>query len=181
MIPTPLPIASGLTRREAVALLAMGLVAACSSARPPAGEGAAGSGRTSMRLTRIYTGDDNRSHFEDVSLPEHTMREGVVETDWFDATRASLRLLAPETGFVEQPRHVAPRRQVAVILTGALEVECAEGAVRSFGPGSIVLIEDTRGEGHVTRVVESPCAFVQIALAGAEPAGPHLPAPFTRS
>ena len=89
-----------------------------------------------MRLTRIYTGDDDRSHFEDVLLPEHQVREGVVETEWFDATRASLRLLFPDTGFAEQPRHVAPRRQVAMIITGALEVECAEGAIRRFGAGS---------------------------------------------
>jgi len=177
----PPPATTGLTRREALALLATAAMAACGSAQQPAGAAALGQGRNPMRLTRIYTGDDDRSHFEDVLLPEHQVHEGVVETEWFDATRASLRLLFPDTGFAEQPRHVAPRRQVAVIITGALEVECAEGAIRRFGAGSVVLIEDTRGEGHVTRVIQSPCAFVQIALAGGAPAAPALPAPFTRS
>ena len=181
MTPTPWPALPGLTRRDVLVLLAMGTMAACDSARRPSGEGNLGSRRTVMRLTRIYTGDDDRSHFEEVVLPEHAVGAGVVETEWFDATRAALRLLTPETGFAEQPRHVAPRREVAVILTGALEVECAEGATRRFGAGSVVLIEDVHGEGHITRVVESPCAFVEIALAGGAPAAPGLPAPFTHS
>jgi hypothetical protein len=181
MTRTPPPAIPGLTRREVVALLATGMVAACGSARLSGGARGGGDGRISMRLTRIYTGDDGRSHFEDVMLPEHEVSEGVVETDWFDAARASLRLLVPATGFAEQSRHVAQRRQVALIITGALEVECAEGALRRFGAGSVVLIEDVRGEGHITRVIQSPCAFVQIALAGAEPPAPGLPPPFTRA
>lgn len=133
-----------------------------------------------MRLTRIYTGDDGRSHFEDVILPEHGVRAGVVETDWFDAARVSLRFLAPTGDFVAQPRHVAPRRQVAVITTGALEVECAEGETRRFDAGDVVLLEDVRGEGHTTRVMSSPCALVQIALGDGEAAGTLLSMPFTR-
>ena len=58
---------------------------------------------------------------------------------------------------VHVPRHVAPRRQLAVILMGVLEVECGGGEVQRFGPRTIVLLEDTTGAGHITRVVEAPC------------------------
>jgi hypothetical protein len=121
-----------------------------------------------MRLTRIHTGGDGRSHFDDVELPDREVRAGVVETNWFDATRASLRFLTPSAGFGEQPRHVAPRRQVAVIVSGALEVECAEGVTRRFDAGAVVLLEDLRGEGHVTWLVQSPCMLVDIALSDSD-------------
>jgi hypothetical protein len=134
-----------------------------------------------MRLTRIYTGDDGRSHFEDIVLPEHEVRGGVVETDWFDSASVALRFLTPSKGFNEQPRHVAPRRQVAVIINGALEVECAERVTRRFDAGAVVLIEDVQGEGHITRIVQSPCGFVQVALGESDVPGSVLPAPFVRA
>jgi hypothetical protein len=167
------------TRREALAVLAMLALAACRNTRRAAEWPSGRTGRTGMHVTRIYTGDDGRSHFEDVTLPEHAVRAGVVETEWFDAARVSLRFLAPMGDFVEQPRHVAPRRQVAVITNGALEVECAKGETRQFGVSAVVFLEDVQGEGHITRVMSSPCAFVQIALGDGEASG-ALPMPFTR-
>ena len=132
-----------LPRREALAVLATMALAACGSPWRLAGERRrGGTGRTGIRATRIYTGDDGRSHFEEVTLPKHDIRAGVTETDWFDATRVSLRFLDSAGVFVDQPRHVAPPRQVAVITNGALEVECAEGATRRFGAGAVVLLED---------------------------------------
>jgi hypothetical protein len=130
-----------------------------------------------MRITRIYTGNDGRSHFEDLALPDEEARPGVRETAWVAASRVSLRLIATAR---EQPRHVAPRRQLAVIVAGELEVECTPGTTRRFPSGSVVLIEDVRGEGHVTRVVAAPCTFVQVALPDPDSADASLPAPFTR-
>jgi len=120
-------------------------------------------------ITRVFTGTDGRSHFAELDLAEHEVRPGVLETDWLDALRLSLRFLNPGPNFAEQPRHPAPRRQLAVILAGVLEVECGEGEVRRFGPSAVVLLEDTTGPGHVTRVAESPCSFVQIALGASDP------------
>jgi len=117
------------------------------------------------QITRVFTGADGRSHFGELELAEHDVRAGVFETEWLDASRLSLRFLNPRPGFTEQPRHPAPRRQLAVILAGTLEVECGENEVRRFGPSSVVLLEDTTGAGHITRVVDAPCRFVQIALA----------------
>jgi hypothetical protein len=38
-------------------------------------------------------------------------------------------------------------------LSGELEVEVSDGEIRRFGPGSVILVEDTSGKGHVSRVV----------------------------
>lgn len=129
-------------------------------------DGAAASETTSgrPRIARVFTGPDGKSHVGELQLAEHEVRAGVVETEWLDASKVSLRFLDPGPGFAEQPRHVAPRRNLSVILAGTLELECSPSEVRRFGPGSLVLLEDTTGEGHITRVAEAPVAFVQIAL-----------------
>jgi hypothetical protein len=117
-----------------------------------------------MQITHIFTGPDGRSHFADLTLPAAELKPNVCETAWLGAKAVSIRSVNPPGGFVEQPRHVAPRRQLAVIVAGMLEVECADRATRRFPRGAIVLIEDGHGEGHITRVVGAPCSFVQVAL-----------------
>jgi hypothetical protein len=119
---------------------------------------------TAVPITRVYTGPDGRSHIEELDLPAPEVRAGVTETEWLDALRVSVRSIDKGSQGKTQPRHVAPRRHLSVILAGTLEVECSPEEIRRFGPGSLVLLEDTTGEGHLTRVVEAPVQFVQIAL-----------------
>jgi quercetin dioxygenase-like cupin family protein len=38
-------------------------------------------------------------------------------------------------------------------LSGEIEAEVSDGEVRRFGPGAVILLEDTSGPGHITRVV----------------------------
>ena len=53
----------------------------------------------------------------------------------------------------ERDWHPAPRRQLMVFLAGIIEVETSNGETRRFGAGSVVLVEDTTGHGHRSRVV----------------------------
>jgi len=48
--------------------------------------------------------------------------------------------------------HVAPARQLFMLLAGALEVEVSDGETRHLEPGAITLLEDVIGEGHAMRV-----------------------------
>ena len=58
---------------------------------------------------------------------------------------------------------MAPQRQFAINLTGELEVEVSDGARRRLGPGDLVLLEDTHGKGHVTRLLEPvTCLFIRV-------------------
>jgi hypothetical protein len=107
-----------------------------------------------MKLTRIYTGDDNRSHFEDLDIPLQVSLEGRQQsTDAVPAIGGGFTLRAPVP-----PRdfHNAPRRQFVAVLAGALEVECGDGASRRFGAGDVFFADDLGGEGHKTRDAESP-------------------------
>ena len=42
--------------------------------------------------------------------------------------------------------HPAPARQFVLLLKGELEVEAGDGERRRFNEGSIVFVEDTKGE-----------------------------------
>jgi len=110
-----------------------------------------------MRTThmRIYADDDGETHFDDVA----------VELDMVDfappappmglsgARAASdVRFLGAPAGWDSAP-HPTPRRQYVVILSGTCEAETSDGDVRRFTPGEVVLLEDTRGKGHRTRIV----------------------------
>ena len=59
--------------------------------------------------------------------------------------------------------HPTPRRQFMCTLTGAYEVTASDGAVREFGPGKLLLLEDTHGKGHTTRA-PAGCVVIAIAL-----------------
>ncbi|MEZ5235799.1 MAG: hypothetical protein R2755_27240 [Acidimicrobiales bacterium] len=107
-----------------------------------------------MLVTRIYTGDDGRSHFEDLQLPvtlsEIGRLSGAIRTKavfFRDTSEGS-----PEV----MDFHVAPRRQFVLHLRGRAEIEVGDGTKRRFGPGDLLLADDTTGQGHISREVEGP-------------------------
>jgi hypothetical protein len=51
-----------------------------------------------------------------------------------------------------------------VTLSGIGEIECGDGSRRRFGPGDILLAEDTTGQGHITREIEGPRRGIFIPL-----------------
>jgi hypothetical protein len=61
--------------------------------------------------------------------------------------------------------HPVPRRQYVITLCGQVEIETGDGTIRRFGPGDVMLAEDTIGHGHITRVVGGqPRHYVFIPL-----------------
>ena len=62
--------------------------------------------------------------------------------------------------------HVAPRRQLFVVLSGQIEVEMSDGTVQRSGPGTVALLEDTTGQGHITRAIgDEPVEALVVPLA----------------
>jgi NADPH:quinone reductase-like Zn-dependent oxidoreductase len=104
-----------------------------------------------MKITRLYTGDDNESHFEDVDIPlEDKGAIGMLSRP-LQATGIIFR----ETGAgYDYDWHPAPQRQFVIMLEGAVDIEVSGGMTRRFGPGDIVLAEDTGGRGHISRAVD---------------------------
>jgi hypothetical protein len=61
-------------------------------------------------------------------------------------------LLALQRG-AKEDWHRAPRRLYLVALKGMSEVTAGDSTVRRFAPGSLLLMDDTTGKGHITRAV----------------------------
>ncbi len=115
-----------------------------------------------MQITRIYTGDDNCSHFEEVDVAlEDLGARGHISSPW-PATSVMFREV---DGDYTLDFHTAPRRQLVVNLTGSVDIEVGDGSVRRMGPGSILLAEDTSGQGHISRAVDGEprqCLFIPL-------------------
>lgn len=122
-----------------------------------------------MQYTRLYSDDHGESHFEDIEsdlkLVEYTP----------PAPPLYLSSFAPATqfGFMNAPAgwasewHPASARNIFFVLTGEWEVVASDGESRRFGPGSVLLVEDTTGKGHSSRVLsesDSLAAMVQIEV-----------------
>lgn len=101
-----------------------------------------------MLITRIYADKDGKSHFEDISI--ETVPSGPLGQMSTPLAVSSMILRENEPGY-DFPWHVAPRKQYIVMLEGTVEITVSDKSVRNFGPGSILLVEDTFGEGHASR------------------------------
>ena len=126
-----------------------------------------------MKYTRIYTDSEGESHMEDVEVPMETVdfappAPPVDLSAFMDASRVGF-LRGP--GGWEGDWHPAPHRQLMFYLRGRIEGETSDGARRVFGPGDVVLLEDTSGRGHRSRVVGDEEVLIGVVqLDGPDPA-----------
>lgn len=104
-----------------------------------------------MHVTRLYTGADGESHFEDIEIPLRDLGGIGSLSEQIDATGVVFRTTGPEYDYTW---HNAPRRQFVVMLSGGqVEIEIGDGSRRRLGPGDVLLAEDTTGRGHISRAV----------------------------
>ena len=106
--------------------------------------------RTPVKVTRIYTGADGRTHAEEYDVPLTSARGATELSDPVDVTSVQFRRTSPEY-FIDW--HTAPRRQYVITLAGESEVEIGDGTTIRLHPGHILLAEDTTGQGHISRAV----------------------------
>jgi len=100
-------------------------------------------------MTRLYTGPDDQTHAEEVEL-KFTPGNPAEVSKLLPVTSSELHRTS---GGSVDDWHRAPRRQYVITLSGHGEIEVAGGKKISVGPGSIDLVEDTTGKGHITTVV----------------------------
>ena len=113
-----------------------------------------------MRIHNLYADANGQSHFRD------------VEIDWAEETRAGkLTKKLPATGIIfrEVPPandldwHPAPRRQYILNLDAGVEITASDGESRVIGAGEVLLVEDVKGKGHLSKAVAGKirhCIFV---------------------
>ena len=113
---------------------------------------------------RVWASEDGESHLEEIDLP-------FEESDFLHpAPPMHLTPQSPASGYFvarvpvgwDADWHPAPARELAVYLSGTGEIEATDGSVRSLEPGTILLVDDTTGKGHKTRVTGSEEMLVVI-------------------
>ncbi len=120
-----------------------------------------------MKYARLYSDSTGASHFADEGLT-FTLADFAPPAP---PISVSDTVESGGVAFISSPAgwmgdwHPAPQRQYWICLAGQLEVEVSDGEVRTFEPGAVVLVEDTWGKGHVSRVVgEERCYAVVVPL-----------------
>jgi hypothetical protein len=113
-----------------------------------------------MKIVRLYTGTGNASHFDDIDIELNY--NGRPETSEIQPADGIIFRSAPINLF--QRLHPVPKRQYVITLSGQVDIETGDGTTRRFGPGDVMLGEDTNGRGHITRIVGANCATTRSFL-----------------
>ena len=108
-------------------------------------------------ITRIYTGGDGQTHFEELDFPAQSVERVAIKQGDEMVFRRSEATMATDW-------HHPSRRQYLFVLSGRMEVTIGDGSTRQFQAGDVLLAEDMTGQGHITRAVDGPWQSVSVPL-----------------
>ncbi|MBM7784880.1 cupin domain-containing protein [Tenggerimyces flavus] len=114
-----------------------------------------------LRYTRLFTGDDGLSHFEDVDVELHPDVPAPGELAVSAPLQASAVLFAAGPKEGSHPEQPESRRQLIIGLQGSAEI-ITRDETRTLGPGDVLLAEDLEGPGHASRSTEGFSAVVVV-------------------
>ncbi len=107
-----------------------------------------------MQYERLYADANGATHFEEVpvKLDEADYRPPAPMLFVSHALPAgTLQFVRLPSGWAGE-KICPPQHQFLFCLQGQLEVRASDGKKRTFTAGDAVLMEDTSGEGHSSRV-----------------------------
>jgi hypothetical protein len=105
-------------------------------------------------FTRLYSDLSGESHFGDVEINFTS----VDYTASAPPLNLSVLLKANNVRFMEAPAgwssdwHTSSARTLFIVLSGEWEVIVSDGESRRFAIGSAILLENTSGRGHSSRI-----------------------------
>ena len=111
--------------------------------------------KNNLTYLHLYTDAAGETHFAEkefvfTRLDHVENRESITVHEITGVQRAILYKLAK--GAVED-WHTAPRKQLGCVIQGTADITASDGEVRRLRPGSVILIDDTTGKGHITKHV----------------------------
>lgn len=105
-----------------------------------------------MKITKLFTGADGKSHFEDIDCGHETQQPLGWYSKKFPASGIMFRDFEPGLTY---EMHNAPQPQYIIYLEGEVEVVTSGGEKRIFKPGEVLFATDTTGEGHISKMLTS--------------------------
>jgi quercetin dioxygenase-like cupin family protein len=120
-----------------------------------------------IRCVRLWTGDDQNSHFEEGRIDLGLQSRGDVLSVLVSAATISFQETASGGSFAW---HTAPARQLVITLSGTLNFETRHGERFQLHPGDILFAEDTAGGGHKWQLAdEQPWRRAYVVLKDGAP------------
>jgi len=105
-----------------------------------------------MIITKLYTGEDGKSYFEDIDCGHESKQPLGMYSKKYPASGMMFRDFEPGLIF---DKHNAPQPQYIIYLEGEVEVIASGGETRRFKPGDVLFATDTTGEGHISKMLAS--------------------------
>jgi hypothetical protein len=110
---------------------------------------------TTLTYLRLYPDANGESHFSPLKIEVH-QRNFAPPAPPFGVSELTP---ASRHGFLYLPGewvgdlHPSPLRMWIFVLKGQMEFEATDGERHLISPGDAILLEDTSGKGHSSRVV----------------------------
>ena len=119
---------------------------------------------TTLTYLRLFPDDAGVSHFAPIDI------EVFPRAFAPPAAPFSVSALEPATrhGFLYLPSgwigelHPSPIRMWIVVVSGQMEFEAGDGAKHRIVPGDSLLLEDTTGMGHCSRVLGAGATVLSV-------------------
>ncbi|ABE46123.1 cupin domain-containing protein [Polaromonas sp. JS666] len=116
---------------------------------------------TTLNFRCLYTDDDGVSHFAPLDVE-------MAPREFAPPFSVSPLETASRYGFLHLPAgwigdlHPSPLRMWIIVLSGEMEFEAGDGEQQKIAPGSALLLEDTTGMGHCSRVLGNQPAVLAV-------------------
>lgn len=111
----------------------------------------------------IYASADGTSRLADGRIPLHAGERGL----WSDSRGATSWMVAKGLPAGGKDWHRGSQVGLSIVISGAWEIEAGDGQKRRLGTGSVLVVLDTTGQGHRSRVLgDEACVVVGVGLEG---------------
>ncbi|MBP0595059.1 cupin domain-containing protein [Paraburkholderia sp. LEh10] len=117
-----------------------------------------------LTFSQLFSDTIGESHFGSVNLQLVT-RNFAPPADPFDVSDFAA---ATRYGFLRAPSgwvgdlHPSPMSMWVFVLSGEVEFEASDGERRRVAAGGAILLEDTTGKGHQSRVIGDVPAVLAV-------------------
>lgn len=120
-----------------------------------------------FKYIRLYSDLDGESHFAEIDAELSPIELVPSSTPLFISSfeRAMRYAFYGAPSGWTSGWHPSRSRNLFVVVSGTWEIKASDGEVRILGPRETLLVEDTRGKGHQSRVLgkeESLALMVQL-------------------
>jgi quercetin dioxygenase-like cupin family protein len=113
---------------------------------------------------RLFSDDYGESHFQDIQtdLNATDFAPGIPNLFISNSFQASEATFFGAPSGWEADWHASSGRHLFAVISGEWEVTSSDGEMRTFSQGDVLLVEDTTGKGHASRVVSEEASLALL-------------------